>query len=235
MIQKEMLEYQSIDRELNRIEKDLRKNEFFVKRKQYKSLYQSCEDNVTKSEAKAADLRAQLAQARQSMDKVNAVLEEYFKEIKDVEGEDELNYMSKKLNDELEALNALERDVKRITREGEEILKALEDINAKMPKITALYNKCSEEFNKVTEAEKPHIAELKQKQAELKKSIDPSVFEIYKKISDGQIHPVFVPLVNGSQCGGCRMEIPKAVVDAQLTNKDYMRCEHCGRIIYKEQ
>ena len=31
------------------------------------------------------------------------------------------------------------------------------------------------------------------------------------------------------------MEIPKAVVDAQLSNKDYMRCEHCGRIIYKEQ
>lgn len=235
MIQKEMLEYQNIDRELNRIEKDLRKNEFYIKRKQYKSLYQSCEDNVAKSDAKAADLRAQLAQTRQSMDKVNAVLEDYFKEINDVEGEDELNYMTKKLNDELDALNALERDIKRITREGEEILKTLDDINAKMPKITALYNKCGEEFNKITEAQKPHIAELRAQQSELKKSIDPSVFEIYKKISDGQIHPVFVPLVNGCQCGGCRMEMPKAVVDAQLASKDYMRCEHCGRIIYKEQ
>ena len=118
MIQKEMLEYQNIDKELNRIEKDLRKNEFYIKRKQYKSLYQSCEDNVAKSEAKTSDLRAQLAQTRQSMDKVNAVLEEYFKEIKDVEGEDELNYMTKKLNDELDALNALERDIKRIDRKS---------------------------------------------------------------------------------------------------------------------
>lgn len=235
MIQNEMLEYQNIDKELNRIEKDLRKNEYFVKRKQYKSLYQGCEDNIAKFDAKAAELRSQLVAARQSTDKINAVLEEYFKEIKDVEGEDELNYMTKKLSDETEALNAVERDIKRITREGEEIVKALDDINAKMPKITALYNKCSEEFAKITEAQKPHIAELKAKQAELKKTIDPAIFEVYKKISDGQIHPVFVPLVNGCQCGGCRMEMPKAVVDAQLAQKDHMRCEHCGRVIYKEQ
>ena len=233
MIQKEMLEYQEIDKELNRIEKELRKNEYFIKRKQYKSLYQGCEDNIAKFDAKAGDLRSQLAAARQSMDKINAVIEEYFKEIKEVEGEDELNYMTKKLNDELKSLGDVEQEIKRVAKEGEDIVKTLEDINAKLPKITALYNKCNEEFAKVTEAQKPRVAELKVKQAELKKSIDPSILEVYKKISDGQIHPVFVPLVSGCQCGGCRMEMPKAVVDAQLSQKDYMRCEHCGRIIYK--
>ena len=158
MIQAEMLQYQSIDRELNRIEKELRKNEFFVKRKQYKQLHQNCEDSIAKSEGKVADLRNQLAAARQSMAQIVAVLDEYYKEIEEVEGEDELNYMSKKLNEQLDLLAAVERDVKRITHEGEEIVKSLDDINGKLPKIVSLYAKCNDEFNKVAEAAKPSAA-----------------------------------------------------------------------------
>ncbi|MCM1534085.1 MAG: C4-type zinc ribbon domain-containing protein [Corallococcus sp.] len=235
MIQQEMLEYQSIDRELNRIEKELKKNEFFVRRKQYKSLHQSCEENMLKSESKATDLNGQLAQARQNMAAVKSALDEYCKEIVEVEDADELNYLTKKLNEELESLSAIEKDIKRISREGEEIVKTLEDINAKLPKIIALYAKCNEEFNKASEAQKPRVIELKTKQTELKKAIAPSLFEIYKKVSDGQIQPVFVPLRDGNRCGGCQMEMPKAIVDAQFANKDYMRCEHCGRIIYKAE
>ena len=200
MIQAEMLQYQSIDRELNRIEKELRKNEFFVKRKQYKQLHQNCEDSIAKSEGKVADLRNQLAAARQSMAQIVAVLDEYYKEIEEVEGEDELNYMSKKLNEQLDLLAAVERDVKRITHEGEEIVKSLDDINGKLPKI-----------------------------------VDPKLLEVYQKVAAVDNRPVFVPLRDGVRCGCCQMEMPKAVVDAQFAGRDFIRCEHCGHLIYREQ
>jgi len=234
MIQQEMLQYQSLDGELSRIEKELRKNEFYVKRKQYKALRQECEENIAKLDGKAGELRVQLANAKQSLDKITAVIEEHSKEIVDIEDKDELNYMNKKLNEQLESLGLVEKDIKRILREGEEIAKSFEEINAKLPKIIAGYNKCNEEFAKAAEAQKPRVNELKVKQAELKKVIEPSLYEVYRKISDGQIHPVFVPLRDGCRCGGCQMEMPKAVVDAHMANKDYMRCEHCGRVIYKE-
>lgn len=235
MIQAEMLQYQSIDRELNRIEKELRKNEFFVKRKQYKQLHQNCEDSITKSEGKAADLRNQLAAARQSMAQIVAVLDEYYKEIEEVEGEDELNYMSKKLNEQLDLLAAVERDIKRITHEGEEIVKSLDDINGKLPKIVSLYAKCNDEFNKVAETAKPRINELRQKQTALKGKIDPKLLEIYQKVAAVDNRPVFVPLRDGVRCGCCQMEMPKAVVDAQFAGRDFIRCEHCGHLIYREQ
>lgn len=234
MIQQEMLQYQSLDSELNRIEKDLRKNEFFVKRKQYKALRAECEENIVKLDAKANELRAQLATAKQNLDKITVVIEEHSKEIADIEDSDELNYMSKKLNEQLDLLAAADREIKRIIKEGEDIAKSFDEINAKLPKIIAGYNKCNEEFSKAADAQKPRVNELKTKQAELKKVIEPSLFEVYRKISDGQIHPVFVPLLNDCQCGGCRMEMPKAVVDTQMANKQYMRCEHCGRIIYRK-
>ena len=234
MIQQEMLQYQSLDSELNRIEKDLRKNDNFVKRKQYKALSQECEDNLAKLDAKAAELRNQLAFARQQMDKITSAIEEHAKEINDIEDVDELNYMNKKLNEQVELLSAVEKDIKRILHESEEISKSFDEINTKLPKLVVAYKKANEDFNKAAEEVKPRVTELRAKQAELKKVIDPSLFEIYNKVSAGGLRPVFVPLRDGARCGGCQMEMPKAVVDAQFAGKSFMRCEHCGRVIYKE-
>ena len=230
-----MLEYQKIDRELARIEKDLRENENYVKLKQYKAMRQACEDNIVRAESKANDLKAQLAPLRESMSKVLALIEEYYKEIEDVENVDELNYMNKKLNEQLESLAGIEKEIKRIQREGEETVKSLNDITAKLPQVIALCVKFNNEFVKATNAMKPRVLELKQRKTELRKAIAPALFEIYQKVSDGQIQPVFVPLRDGIRCGGCQMEMPKARVDAQFATKEYMRCEHCGRIIYKAE
>lgn len=234
MIQQEMLQYQSVDGELNRIEKELRKNENFLKRRQYKALSQECEENIAKLDARAADLRVQLATAQQSMKKITAVIEEHSKEIGTLEDVDELNYMSKKLNEQMDLLVAVDKDIKRILREGEEISKSFDELKAKLPRLVAGYNKCNEEFAKATAEVEPRVRELRQSKLELKKVIEPSLFDIYSKVSEGGLHPVFVPLQEGCRCGGCRMEMPKAVVDAQMAGKSYMRCEHCGRIIYKQ-
>ena len=234
MIQQEMIQYQSLDGELNRIERDLRKNDSFIKRKQFKALSQECEDNLAKLDARAQELKNQLAQAKAAMEKITEVIEEHSKEIGALEDVDELNYMNKQLTAQLAELTNVDKDIKRIIREGEEIAKSFDEINAKLPKIVLAYKKANEDFNKATEEVKPKVAELKVKQAELKKVIESSLFDIYKKISDSGLHPVFVPLRDGCRCGGCQMEMPKAVVDAQMAGKSYMRCEHCGRIIYRE-
>ena len=229
-----MLQYQSVDGELNRIERDLRKNENYLKSRQYKALRQECEDNLAKLDAKTAELRTQLATARQSMEKITAEIDEHAKEINDIEDVDELNYMNKKLNEQLDLLASVDKEIKRIVREGEEIAKSFDEISAKLPKLITAFKKATDEFNKATEEVKPRVAELRSKQVELKKVIDPSLFEVYKKVSEGGKHPVFVPLRDGARCGGCQMEMPKAVVDAQFAGKNFIRCEHCGRVIYKE-
>ena len=234
MIQQEMIQYQSLDSELNRIEKDLRKNDSYIKRKQFKALSQECEENLAKLDIRAQELKNQLAAARQTMEKITEVIEEHSKEIGALEDVDELNYMNRQLNAQLTELTNVDKEIKRIIREGEEIAKSFDEINAKLPKLVVAYKKANDDFNKATEEVKPRVTELKAKQAELKKVIDGSLFDIYKKVSEGGLRPVFVPLRDGSRCGGCQMEMPKAVVDAQMAGKSYMRCESCGRIIYKE-
>lgn len=234
MIQQEMLEYQSLDSELNKIERDLRKNQFYVKRREWKGALQKAEEQLARLEQKTVDLRNQLAQATQNLQKVNAVIDEYTKEMADIEDQDELNYISKKLDAQLDLLSATEKDIKQILRDGDELDKAFEKISkVQLPKIASEFNKCSVEFDKATQEMKPRVLELKKRQAELKKAIDPQLFERYKRLSE-QTHPVFVPLQNGNRCGGCRMEMPTAQVTSKISQNGYMVCEHCGRIIYQD-
>ncbi len=233
MIQQELLQYQTCDSELNRIERDLRKNQYFIKRKEVKATLQKSEEYLSRLNQKTADLRNQLAIASQSLQKIEDVIEEHTKEITDIEDQDELNYMSKKLDEQISQLAAVEREIKQILAEADDVEKNFDNVSkSQIPHLAAEYNKCNVEFDKATQEVKPRVMELRKQQAELKKSIDPSLFEKYKKLSE-QVHPVFVPLENGNRCGGCRMEMPAAQVAAKLVDKDYLVCEHCGRIIYK--
>ena len=113
MIQQEMLEYQKIDRELFRIEKDLREN----------------------------------------VAKITAQIEEYCRAFDEAEDSDELNYIGRKLNEQLDALAAVEKDAKRIQREGEDTVKSLDEINAKLPQVAALCVKFNNEFARVKKSE----------------------------------------------------------------------------------
>ncbi len=235
MIQQEMLTYQQLDGELNRIERELKKNENFVKRRQYKAASQECEESIARLDARASELKIQLAQAQQTVQKITEVIEEHSKEIGNLQDVDELNYMNKKLNEQISELNNADKEIRRILREGEEIAQAFEEASAKLPRLVAGYRKSDEEFNKAAADVKPRVAEIRARQAELKKAIDENIFNIYKKVADGGLYPVFVPLEDGTRCGGCRMEMPKAAVDAQFAGKPYMRCEHCGRIIFKKE
>ena len=112
MIQQEMLKYQSLDTELFKIERDLRKNQYYIKRKELKISLQKCEEQIARLEQKTVDLRNQLSVANQTLQKIGEVIDEHNRELADIEDRDELNYMSKKLAEQLDLLSAAEKDLK---------------------------------------------------------------------------------------------------------------------------
>lgn len=234
MIQQQMLEYQKIDGELNRIERDLRKSEAYQNLRKYKTLRQDYEDTLNKLDAKASDLKNKLTQAKQAVAKINAVIEELTNEMTHVESSDELKYMSKKLDEQLKLLSQVEGEIRDVLREGEEISKKFEEINSKLVAIAKAYKSASEEFEAQKESIKPRVKELREKLDALKPQLDKKLFEMYERISAGKVFPVFVPLSDGNRCGGCRMDMPLGVVESEMQKHGgIMRCEHCGRIMYK--
>ena len=234
MIKQQMLEYQKIDDELNRIERDLRKSEAYQNLRKYKALRQEYEDTLNKLDSKASDLKNKLTQAKQAVAKINAVIEELTNEMTHVESSDELKYMSKKLDEQLKLLAQVEGEIRDVLREGEEIAKKFDEINGKLVTIAKAYKTASEEFEAQKESIKPRVKELREKLDALKPQLDKKLFEMYERISAGKVFPVFVPLSDGNRCGGCRMDMPLGVVESEMQKHGgIMRCEHCGRIMYK--
>lgn len=234
MIQQQLLDYQKIDGELNRIERDLRKSESYQNLKKYKVLRQEYEDTLNKLDAKAGDLKNRLAQAKQTVAKITSVIEENTNEMTHVESSDELKYMSKKLDEQIKLLAQVEGDIKDILRESEEIAKKFDEINTKLVTVAKALKQANEDFNSQKEAVKPRVMELRAQLDALKPTLDPNLFETYSRISAGKVFPVFVPLHDRNRCGGCRMDTPLGVVESEMQKHNgIMRCEHCGRIIYK--
>ncbi|MBQ2805412.1 MAG: hypothetical protein IKC52_01130 [Clostridia bacterium] len=232
MIQKEMLQYQQIELQLNKIEKELRQNSAFTDRKRFKALRVESEEKISKMDDQAKALRAQLAVAQTTLSGIAKIVEEHMKEIADIEDEDELKYMTKRLEKHLQKLDATEKEIAKIISEGEKLSRAFDEINKKLPAILNGYKKAKEDFDKATEAVKPQVAELKAKQRALEKVVDAEQLDMYKKLAEVQKGRVFVPLKDGNRCGGCMMEIFN-VGNSDLQTKGYVRCENCGRIIYQ--
>jgi len=237
-MQKEMLDYQNFDRELRRIKRELEKNEFRVKGKELKDQRAKIEDEVARLEQRAGDLKSATARLVDLSNEVDRSMAEYEHALSEMQDEGGLNYLKKKIEEQLKELDVAERECKSVLRDCDEVSAAYEAAVKDIPRITAAYKKCNEEFSKATKEVEPTIRKIQAQQAELAKVIDQNVFDVYKKLSAQNVFPVFVTtqthlaMKNDVLCGGCKMSI-SATSRSKLDEDGRVRCEHCGRIIYK--
>ena len=75
----------------------------------------------------------------------------------------------------------------------------------------------------------PQLAEIDKQIQTLEAKANKEAYEIYKKMLNDNIFPVYVHL-NGNRCGGCQMELPLSFVE-RLRIKGQLPCEECRRII----
>ena len=91
-----------------------------------------------------------------------------------------------------------------------------------------------EEFKKDKEQE---YEKIKNRLAELQKTVEPKVFEVYKQITAEGKYPAFVPAIGDDAspaCGACGMGL-SGTAKSDLKNQGYCRCETCRRIIFKQE
>ena len=110
--------------------------------------------------------------------------------------------------------------------------KLLNDYNLAMNQLKETKKKVDalkEMIAKMQENLKPQLDEIDKKIASLESKADKDAYELYKKMRNDNIFPVYVKL-NGNRCGGCQMELPLSFVE-KLRLKGQLPCEECRRII----
>ena len=79
---------------------------------------------------------------------------------------------------------------------------------------------------------KPEREKAAAEAAKLRALVDPALLKRYDAIHANHAQPMAT--VENSQCSGCRMSLPTAIVKKVASGSDIVECENCGRILYSK-
>lgn len=149
------------------------------------------------------------------------------------DNEEELKKAYALINTLSSELFMIERNLNIVITKAKECLKEFETTKNNVIKARSKHKTSKENYEKLVKDAEPKINEIKAQMKALEKSVTPSLMEKYKQMKNDNIFPVFVPLLDGKSCYGCRMEIASSKLN-KLSSEPFIACEHCGRLIVKK-
>ena len=226
-----ILEYQKLDSELYKIEKQLRENKNKQTANQMHENMKNAQARSLKLEEKAGTVFAEIEKLKNQYKTQEEKIKEFSSKNLDKMSKEELekySVLKDKLNQNLTILE------KNLSSLAETVNALLSDFNKTIKTFNTSkeqYLKSKESYDndvKSIEEEKKEIADKLNK---LETGIDGKIMELYKKKRNENLFPVVVPL-KGNSCGGCHVELAYATISV-LEKEGILTCEHCRRLIYK--
>ena len=65
-------------------------------------------------------------------------------------------------------------------------------------------------------------------------NLDKNLLPVYERLVAHKEGLAVVPVIKGSSCGGCFMNVPHQIINALKIGNELVRCEFCSRILYLE-
>ncbi len=226
-----ILQLQELDSQLIKIEREANSS-------QEKQIMSKMSQYVKEAQNKSLELEAAAKRLVKEFNDVKAESEKQYNEIKKLVSRDEkemsiedMQKVMASINRKTGELNNLEKKLGMINQKMRETLKEFEVTKSNVVKARTKHKESKQKYDQLVASVQPKIDEIKKKQDQLKQSIDKSILQKYIDKRNDNMFPVFVPLMDGKQCGACRMVLPSKQMDA-LKEKKFTACEQCGRIVY---
>ena len=128
----------------------------------------------------------------------------------------------------IQNITGYEQEVRRIRKDAGDRDTQQRDILQRATKVRAEYDNLKTEYDGEYKENMQKLEQLRAAVAEKGKGIEPEFMEKYKSIKQHRMPPL--AMLNGDQCGGCRMSLPSAVVRSVKAGTP-VECESCGRLI----
>lgn len=231
---KELLNYQSLDMELNRLE-----NEFYNSPARLKIKKDT--DLVNEQIRILNEMNEQFVELNDRLDGISDILPKLEDQYKKLFAEFETNKPETKeeAHELLTEVKKIIKDISNYEKELKSLNKRIVDMQKNMStrrnnaaklkrEVLLLRESYTEEFEK----QKDLVRQKKKELLQEAKNVDPKLLERYNEIRPHVIPPVVK--LNGNQCGGCNMSLPSADLATLNQGINIMECSNCGRLIIKE-
>lgn len=228
---KKILQYQKLDMELKKLQRSVNVSE-------EKEVMNKMMAYVKEAQNVSNGLDGKAGKALEEYQNLKKSYDENLKKIQKLTSttnyktEEEFKNAYNQINALSSELYMIERNLNIFINKAKQLLKDFETTKNNVIKARGRYKSSKENYEKSVSAVEPKINEIKAQLKALEKDVDPVLMEKYKAMKNDRIFPVFVPLLDGKACYGCRMEMASSKLN-KLNTEPYIVCEHCGRLIYK--
>lgn len=229
-----ILEFQKLDAELIKLQKEISNNPDKKNAQNMKNYVLECGQKSVSLDREAKSLAIELEKLKEVQAKGIALVDKYQKQ--DIEGlnQEELIDLQTKIKQALKHLNELDN---RLKAQSEKIKNVLQDYDNNKKSANVARQKHSESkqaFDEYFKEKEPKLNAIKEKMLRMQNELNSSELTKYKSLRQDNIFPVYVPLVNNSRCGGCRIELPSNNIE-KINKLGKLECEQCRRIIYVQE
>lgn len=226
-----MLAYQSIDKELAKLQSEVMKSPSAREYMTSKHALSVAQEQVLKQNRDAGELIKQmesLIAEYEALEKELKESEEAVPEVADVTGAD---FFDRNVQKILQQLKNLSSEIAKVSSKIVELNQAHAASMAAGKSAKQKYTAVKGAYEAEVEKLRPAAEELKKKLLEAEKSCSKEFLDSYQRLKKSKVFPVIVPL-SGSSCGGCFMELEGDAL-AALENSPFVFCPSCGRMLYK--
>ncbi len=234
MIVQTLLEYQEIDREINKLEKELIESEESQKYAKLKMLKRKLQEDLVKMDKACGEILKKSKELDLKVEKLSEELREYENIAEDMTDEKQADYCINKITALIQDIDGANREIDKLTQERDGLIKEAEKTIANFNEVGPKLVKAKGKFDEKKNSYAPKVMPLQKQLKDLEKDIDEPILEKYKNLRASKTKfPLVVALNKENVCQGCFVEATGADVKIKETGKLVVECPSCGRLVYK--
>ncbi len=230
-ISKELLEYQTVDAELRKIEQEIAASEERKKFIQAKKFMETAGEKLEAQDKRARELKALAEKLTEEFEEINKTISDYADLDEMVESGGDIAFYKKSVQSLVERLRTMRGELSKLTADIENACEEYKRMKKQTISMQKQYKEYSEKFKEVKSARAEEVKAISDRLEKIGANIPPEILARYNVKRRERIFPVVAPLTNG-RCI-CGMDFAIAQQGA-LSGGNVIECEHCHRFIYKE-
>lgn len=228
---KQLLNYQAVDLECEKIEKKVLNCDERRAAVQMKKKFESLVENRKKLIAHLEKLKNELNILEQKCNELFKQTEICQKAMKeDYDNLDELEAHMKQLKKINDKMSEVGEKIQSIMKSAQKADKMLVEQTASANAARDEYQACKAKYDERLREAMPEIDAAKARRAEAAKGVDSELLAKYNALRSNKKVPL--AKLEGSTCTGCNMMLPSAIVSRVTSGKELVECENCSRILY---
>ena len=225
-----MLDYQKIDSELVKIERELNGSTEKEKASALNAKIKTAGENMAKYQNEAGELNMNAEKLVANVQKYESEVNEIADSISDVQDFQEIEYFEKVLAGLTEDVNKLLRELQKVSSRIDQVRDNSDNLTRQAVQLNEQYKVALQNYQalklKLQNEGRPVMEKLKN----LEKEIDPKFIQMYKRCRSAKKLPAFVEYAGDGSCY-CGMNLPYDCIGKLRGDGDFVECPNCGRIV----